>query len=183
MTLGKEEIQKIVLGVILLIGLIYCYFTMLLGPLQDGHAASRKRIEEMNAKLNEAKSQITKTQQLEKTAPEAKVMVKQIEALIPDGSPVAWFPVRVGDFFRQYGFDKATTKMTNDVVDKELPGFRLSSWNVDIAKADFNAFGQALAGFENEELLVEISKLEVEFLKGDPDLQHVVLNLNNIVKP
>ena len=35
MKLGKEEIQKIVLGVLLFFGLIYSYFDMLLGPPQQ----------------------------------------------------------------------------------------------------------------------------------------------------
>jgi hypothetical protein len=183
MKLGKEEIQKIVLGVLLLCGLIYVYFAFLLGPLQASHAASRARIDAAKGKLAASKAQIARTAKLETTAPGAALMVKQLTAMMPDGSPVAWFPILVSDFFRQYGFDRVQTHLLGDAVDKELTNFRQTSWTIDLPNADFAAAGQAIAGLENEQPLIEITHMDLEFLKDAPETLHISMSVNNVVKP
>src|SRR4051812_40791755 len=119
MKLGKDEIQKIVLGGIMLIGLIYCYFSMLLGPLETQRTNTQKKIEEMRAKVTEAKKQISRAAVLEAQAPTHALTVKQISALIPEGSPVAWFPTRLGDHFKQYGIDKSATRLNGEGAEPE----------------------------------------------------------------
>ena len=44
MKLGKEEIQKIVLGSLMLVGIVYVYFNMLLGPLVQRPGIVRQSI-------------------------------------------------------------------------------------------------------------------------------------------
>lgn len=182
MKLGKDEIQKIVLGGILLVVLVYCYFGFLLGPLQDSHEATKKKTQEIAAKVNDAKAQIKRTKDLEAQAPQQQLVLKQLTATIPDGSPVAWFPTRVSEYFKQHGVDKVVTRLNTETPEKDLPGYRETSWGIEFPKADFVPLAEALAGFENDQPLVEISGLQIESLKDDVESQHVVLTVNNLVK-
>jgi hypothetical protein len=182
MTLGKEEIQKLVLGGLMLIGLVYCYFTMLLGPMQVKRTTTQTQIDQIRVKITEAKKQISRATALEAAAPAHALTVKQLSALVPDGSPVAWFPTRLSEHFKQYGLDKATTRLNSEAPEPQLTGFRQTTWGVEFQKAEFGPLAVALAGFENEHLLAEISNLQLDVLKDDPASQHVTLTLNHLVK-
>src|SRR5687768_12597280 len=111
MKLGKDEIQKLALGVLLLIGVIYSYFDLLLGPLSRRQAAARQSIVALGPEITNAKGQIEKTRKMEVNAPAAMLTVRQVDAMIPEGSPVAWFPTLMAEFFKKQGIDKALTRM------------------------------------------------------------------------
>ena len=182
MKLGKDEIQKIILGGLMLIGIVYVYFSMLLGPLAQRQAAVRQSIIDLDPQIAAAQSQIKTTAALEITAPKATQTLAQVSAMIPEGSPVAWFPKRLGDFLKERGVDKAATRMNNEADDKSLPGFRRISWSVDVPRVDFIPFAAAVAQLENEEPLVEIGTLQVDTSRDDADSQHVLMTINNLVK-
>lgn len=180
--LGKEEIQKIVLGILLLIGVVYSYFDLLLGPLTKRAELTQVSINALGPEIENAKAQIAKTQQLEKDSVKNTLPMRQAEAMIPEGAPVAWFPTRMTEFFKKQGIDKAATRMTGEAVDKEMPGFRRISWGVDLPKVEFVPLGQAVAALENEEPLLEISALQIDASRDDVEMQHAFLTVNNIVK-
>ena len=182
MKLGKEEIQKIVLGGLMLIGLVYVYFNLLLGPLVARQGFVRKSIVDLDPQIAAAQAQIKKTADLEVTAPKAAQTLAQVGAMIPEGSPVAWFPKRLGDFFKNQGMDKAATRMNNEAEDKALPGFRRISWSVDLPRVDFIPFAAAIAMLENEDPLIEIGSVQVDTSREDVDAQHVLMTINNLVK-
>ena len=102
--------------------------------------------------------------------------------MIPEGSPVAWFPTRLGDFFKKQGMDKAVTRMNSEAADKNLPGFRRMSWTVDLPRVDFISFASAIAQLENEEPLIEIATLQIDTSREEVDSQHILITLNNLVK-
>lgn len=182
MKLGKEEIQKMFLGGLMLVGLIYCYFAMLLGPLALKKVQNEKKTEEFRVKIAAAKKELKQAQDVEASAPQSALLLKQIDALIPEGSPVAWFPVRVTELFKQYGLDRTSTRMTQEVPDKELAGYKRLTWGVEITKADFMPMGEAIASFENSELLAEISGVQIESTLEAIGTQRILLTLNSIVK-
>ncbi len=180
--LGKEEIQKIVLGSLLLLGVIYSYFDLLLGPLTKRAEQTQVSIKALGPEIENAKAQIAKTQQMEKEAPKSVLPMRQVEAMIPEGAPVAWFPTRITEFFKKQGIDKVSTRMVGEAVDKDLPGFRKIAWGIDLPKVEFVPFGQAVAALENEEPLLEISAVQIDSSRDDVEMQHVFLTVNNIVK-
>ena len=182
MKLGKEEIQKTVLGGVMLAGLVYVYFSLLLGPLVGRQALVRKSITDLDPQIAAAQSQMKKTAAITVSAPKATETLAQVNSMIPEGSPVAWFPTRLADFFKKQGVDKAATRMNNETEDKNLPGFRRIFWNVDLPRVDFIPFAAALAQLENEEPLVEIGTIQVDTSREDTASQHVLMTLNNLVK-
>jgi hypothetical protein len=182
MKLGKEEIQKIVLGGLLLLGVVYSYFDLLLGPLMKRAEQTQQGVNALGPEIASAQAQIAKTQQMELDTPKATLPMRQAEAMIPEGSPVAWFPTRMADFFKKQGIDKAATRMTGEAVEKELPGFRRISWGVDLPKVEFVAYAEAIAALENEEPLMEITAMQIDASRDDVETQHAVLTVNNLVK-
>jgi hypothetical protein len=143
---------------------------------------NEKKTEEFRAKIVAAKKEVKQAQEVEATAPQHALVLKQLNALIPDGSPVAWFPVRVTEMFKQFGLDRTTTRMTQEATDKELNGYKRLTWGVEIVKADFVPMGEAIQSFENNELLAEISALQIETTLEAVGTQRVLLTVNNIVK-
>lgn len=182
MKLGKEEIQKLVLGILLLIGLIYSYFDMLLFPQMKRQEAVAKNIATLSPEISKAREQIKRVQELEKSAPEKTRVVPQVEALIPDGAPVAWFPPRVGELFKKQGIEKVTAKMNAETNEKDLPGFRRISWTIDFPKVDFLGYARALSTLENEEPLVVVTTLAIEPSVEDVETQRALITVNNLVK-
>jgi hypothetical protein len=182
MKLGKEEIQKIVLGVLLLFGLIYSYFDLLLGPLGKRADITHKSAIGLVPQIQNSNAQVQKAKDMENDAPNAAIVMRQVEAMIPEGSPVAWFPTRISDFFKKQGIDHVSTRMTGDAGDKEVPKFRHIAWGVDIPRVDFVTFGQAIANLENEEPLLEISAIQIDASRDDVESQHIFLTVNNLVR-
>ena len=182
MKLDKEEIQKIVLGGLLLLGVVYSYFDLLLGPLTQRAELTQNSVNALGPEITAAKAQIAKTQQIEKDTPALTLPMRQAEAMIPEGAPVAWFPTRMTEFFKKEGIDRASTRMTGESAEKELPGFRKIAWGVDLPKVDFAVFGQAVAALENEEPLLEITAVQIDSSRDDFESQHAFLTVNNLVK-
>ena len=182
MKLGKDEIQKIALGVLLLFGVLYSYLDLLLGPLSKRQEAIKQSIAALGPEINNAKAQIEKTRKLEESADAARLIARQVDAMIPEGSPVAWFPTRMGDFFKKQGIDKVQTRMNGELPDKELPGFRKLIWGVDLPRVEFVSFAQAIATLENEEPLIEVSSLQIDASREDVETQRALITVTNLVK-
>lgn len=182
MKFGKEEIQKLVLAALMVVGVIYCYFTFLLGPLSKSQAAARKSIDDLGPMIASAKAQIARTADIERAAPANMEATRQVTATIPDGSPVAWFPPRVGDFFKQRGLEKSSTRLVGEIVEKEITSFRRMSWSIDLPKVAFVPFATAVASLENEEPLLEINGLQIESGRDDLGSQRALLTVSNYVK-
>ena len=182
MKLGKDEIQKIVLGSLLLLGVIYSYFDLLLGPLDQRIEKTQQSVKALGPEIANAKAQIAKTKVTEENSADLTLPMRQAEAMIPEGAPVAWFPTRMTDFFKKEGIEKASTRMTGEAVDKELKGFRKITWGIDLPKVEFVPFAQAVANLENEEPLLEITALQIDASRDDVETQHAFLTVNNLVK-
>jgi hypothetical protein len=182
MKLGKEEIQKIVLGILLLFGLVYSYFDLLLGPLLAREETTDKSIKGLGPATANAKAQISKTKQMEDEAPGVAMTVHQVNAMIPEGSPVAWFPTRIADFFKRQGIDKVTTRLNSESADKQYSGYRKLTWGIDLPKVGFVQFACAVAALENEEPLIEITNVQIDAGREDVEMQHALITVNNLVR-
>jgi hypothetical protein len=178
----KEDIQKIVLGVLMAIGIIYGYFDILLNPLKKVQLNTATSVNGLEPEIRKAHSEVKRAQAMEAEAPKAAALVAQVEAMIPEGAPVAWFPPLLTDFFKKQGVEKMTTRLNGEAAELKLAGYRKLTWGVEMPKAECLAFGTAVAELENSEPLVEISALTIESLRDEPAAQRVLLTLNNLAK-
>ena len=182
MKLTKDQIQKIALGLMMTVGLIYAFIEFMLRPLGVSREAAIKELETLQPQILAAKSQIAKTAALALEGPKAAEVVAGITAAIPAGSPVAWFPPRIADFYKERGIEGVTTRINNELTEKELPGLRRLNWGIEVPKADFAQFASAVAELENEEPLLEVQSLTIDTDRDDVAHQHVVLIVNNLVR-
>jgi len=183
MKLGKEEIQKLALSLILLAALLYCYVTFLLGPLKGREAAATTEIAELQPKIKAAKSQLKETAALEAKAPKASDTYAQILSMAPEGAPVAWFPPRIVEFFHRQGIERASVRLVREADSyAEVPNFRRLTWAIDLPAVKFIPLGIALAGLENEEPLLQINALQIEGSGVDVEAQHTILSVTTLVR-
>lgn len=166
------------------IGLIYCYFTFLVSPLDAEKAAAQKEIETLQADTLAGKGTVRKLQDLQAEADKADEVLAQIESMIPEGAPVAWFPPKIKNFFEQHGItDINITKTAENRFDTAaLDRFRKMTWVVEIPKANFVNFAIATAGLENSFPLVKISALKIDAIEESPE-QSIELTLISVFKP
>jgi len=181
MKLRKDEIQKLVLSGILLMALVYVYFSMALGPLGSKQAALKKEIAGLLPKIESANKQIRRTRDLEARADELADELSRIASLIPVGAPIAWFPPRLVDFFEKQGIKGSTIRLAGDGDLLKLDHFKSLRWMIDLPSVSYEQLGLTMAAFENEEPLVRISRLQIDTTK-DPEKQHVSLAVSNIVR-
>ena len=59
--LSKDQIKKLLLSGMGFVVLIYVYFSFFLGPLNDSRDATLKQINELQDKVTNSKSELTKT--------------------------------------------------------------------------------------------------------------------------
>jgi hypothetical protein len=182
MKLSKDQKQKLMLGGMMVIGVIYGFIEFLISPAQNARAAALKNIGTIQPKIDAAKAQIAKTNGLEAKLPETSKFNAQVAAMIPEGSPVAWFPPRVADYFKQQGIDKVSARANSDTVEKELTGYKRYNWGVEIPRAEFIALGTALAEMENGEPLLEIQAIDIEANRDDAQAQRANLTINTLVR-
>jgi hypothetical protein len=182
MKLGREEIQKLILGGLIFLGVVYSYFDLLLFPLKKRQSAAQKSTVALGPEIQNAQAQIKKVQDLERSLPEKAVVLRQVDVMIPEGSPVAWFPTKVGDFFKRQGIEKVTTKLNSETIEKDLPGFRRLAWGIDLPKVTYGQFGGAICALENEEPLLEIRTLQIDASRDDAETQRATIVANNLVK-
>jgi hypothetical protein len=182
MKLEQEQIKKIALGGLLLVALLYGYFTYLLGPLKQSEANAENGITSITPQIADAKSQIAKTAALETQAPAATAFLTTLKNNIPDGAPIAWFPPKMADFFKSHGIEKCTTHLVSEGTDSVLPGFKRLVWSIDVPKVEFVPLGVAISSLENDEPLLTILNVSVDATREDAQYQHATLVVATLVK-
>src|SRR5476651_1925748 len=90
--LNKDQQKKVLLSGMLMVGTIYCYFTFLLNPLRASEVAAEAESADFTKKIAEADGKMRGFNTLKSQAAEARELVDQVNAFIPNGAPIAWFP-------------------------------------------------------------------------------------------
>lgn len=166
----------------MLCGVVYAYFEFALSPLTAAREAAKKGIAELEPQINDAQTQIARTRALEAKGPVSQLLLDQVKAMTPSGSPIAWFPPKVTELFKREGVEKVGVRIVNEHPEKELAGFARISWAADVPRADFLTFSSAVSALENGEPLVEIQGFEIEAGRDDVQNQRISLSLVNLVR-
>jgi hypothetical protein len=182
--LDKDQIQKIGLSALMMIILVYCYFNFLLAPLNKQEINATNRITGLDAEIEKAKSLIKRGKAVQDQSASAAEMLAQINDRIPDGAPIAWFPPQMRAFFDRHNLKDTTTRggAMETSADPNLAAFKNSSWTIDIPAAGADQLGIALAGLENENILLEITHLQINTQPDNLEKQRVSLNVITLLK-
>lgn len=175
--LNKDQIQKIILSSIGFIGLVYCYFTFFLGPLNRSRATMTAEIIDMQQKAASSKTELKKTGNLETQAKEATGRYEALKHTTQEGAPIAWFPPKMRGFFAKYGIDKASARLESSGTFKqaEMSDWIKDTWAIELPESDYGALGTALADLENSEPLLAIQRLVIHSVPEQPETQQISL--------
>ena len=175
--LSKDQFQKLFLSAVGFIVLVYVYFSFFLGPLSSSRDSALAQIDDLQGKVADSKSELTKTAKLEKQAQTATTRFAALKALSPEGAPIAWFPPRIKTFFANQDIDKATARLESNSAYKEadLASWTRYGWVIELPQADFSTLGRAIAALENGEPLLSITRINIKALSEDPQSQQVTL--------
>ncbi len=174
---NKDQIQKIILSVLGFIGLLYCYFTFFLGPLEKSRSSMTATIAEVQAKTANSKTEMKKTANLEMQAKEATGRYEALKATTADGAPIAWFPPKMRTFFAEQGIDKVTARLESsaDFKQPELADWIKNNWAIELPQSEYGALGKAIAQLENTEPLLAINHVVIHAVPEEPQYQQVSL--------
>ena len=182
MKLNKDQQQKIVLGTMLMFGIIYATNEFLLSPLALERAGIAEEITKAEPQVREMRGQIARTRALAVKGPLATKTIAQVNAMIPDGAPIAWCPPKIAEFFKTNGVEKTTARMNNEAPEKDLAGYRRLMWTIEIPNAEFASLATALSKFENAEPLFEFTGLENQASLDSATAQRATFTVQNIIK-
>ena len=182
--LARDQIQKCCLSLIGLAILVYCYFTLILGPLAHNKEASLAAIADTENKIADGKKIISGSLAVEKSASESLAKAKARESFFPSGAPVAWFPPKIKAHFAAGGIEVGSIRSINLAPLKEpaAKGYSMSDWSIEIPRADFLALCGNLARIENEEPFLRFTAVRIHALAEDPSSQAVTLGVNRLVR-
>ena len=182
--LNKDQKQKIFLSGLLMIALVYGYFSFLLDPLAKQEKINRAQIETLDGKLDKAKSALKRSRVVEEQARSSEEMLAQVSEMVPEGAPIAWFPPRIRGFFDRHAIKGSVVRpgALDSTPDPAMHNFRTADWTIDLPQAGIVPLGIALAGLENEEKLLEITRLQISTAVESPEKQHVTMNVTTLLK-
>jgi hypothetical protein len=172
-----DQTKKIALSGFGFVFLLYAYFSFFLGPLNKSRQTAQARIADLQQKIDSAKSELAKANNLEREAQSATNRFNALKARSPEGAPIAWFPPRIKNFFADQQIDKAVARLesTTTFKEPELSGWTKYNWLIELPQSDYRALGQAIAGLENMEPLLSINKLSIHFVAERPQFQQVTI--------
>lgn len=179
---NKQEIQKIVLAALFLFGILHGAFAFVLHPVQTKITSLQTKLADIKKRTEIASDHVKRRAELEASAPEAKLLLNQLDSLIPDGAPVAWFPTQMESFLKHEHIRSSKMNLMEEHEAKDLPGHKLFTWNIEFQPLEFHTLACAISDFENQEILVEINRIEIDASQDDPEAIRCTLNATGVVK-
>jgi hypothetical protein len=166
-----------------MMGLVYCYFTFLIAPASKADAANLETIGALDGKLAQARTQTLRSRNIASQARTAEETLAQVNDMIPEGEPIAWFPPKMHDFLERQNLKNASVHPAGvAAAEKGLGDLKSEVWIVDVPQSGFEQLGIALAGIENEEKLLQITHLQITTQADNPEKQHVTMNIVSLEK-
>ena len=136
-------------------------------------------IADLQNKMGSTKNELLKVKNLERQAGAATERFAALQALSPEGAPIAWFPPRIKSFFANQNIDKANSRLdTSEAFPQpELSEWINDGWTIEIPETDFATLGKAMAKLENTEPLITVKKLSIRASAAEPQSQQVTMAL------
>jgi len=181
---NKDQIQKMFLGGILFVFLIYSYFNFLLGPLKTREVADRRAITELETAISTATQQIRRGNNADANAVGAVDTMKRINKMIPPEPPITWLPPLFVDYFAKQGVERVVVRpvRSEPVGGEGLAGFKYYVWNVEVPEAPLIKVADILTKMENKHPLLSIRSINIDGETGNPETQRINFEIKTILK-
>ena len=153
----------------------------LIVPLTEQATEARRAVLDLKGRIAGAQETIGEIHALEQAASGARGRLPSLQGEVPPGSPLVWFPARIGKHFRSMDIPSAVTRLNTTLDEPELPGFERTYWAVELplGKGSSEIRKACLAVAEIEPLDPSIRVLDVEIRNdaNDPTRRLLVMNV------
>ena len=159
----KEERQRLMLGGVLVVGVLYGYFGLLLSPIQLGITHAERTVEERNQQIASTSVELrTLREEIARSdRPILDTAADELLATVPK-SHLASTPAVLSRILEQQSLAKrsARASMLAPFIGRE--DLICAGWEVNLEEAGPLQIGQATAALENEFSLSQMSEVSLE---------------------
>ncbi len=176
-----ENTKRLTLSGLVLIVLVYVFYSFLLGPAFKSITTGKQRIAALDKSIATANSAINRVSNMRAQLNGFADLETTLFANQPGGDPIAWFPPRVENFFKKAGIPRCLATLSAP-SETEIPGFRTYRCTIQFPSVSFMQFGAALAAFENHDNLIEVRSISIDAQADNPGLQLIAVEVRVILK-
>lgn len=162
---------------------LYVAWSSFITPAQSSLKASEQEIARLDEELRKAKATITRISNFEEKLAKASKKEDVMFDKQPMGSPLAWVPPRLENFFVRQGLScMVQTNDSSTPLTGQSQHLQVYKWKLNFQSADFLKFGAGLASFETNHPLVGIQSIKISFQPENPANQSITVVANSIVR-
>lgn len=159
----KEERQRLILGGVLIVGALYCYFGLLISPMAMGTARAERAIQDrqqqiasIGAELRTLREEVAKLDH-----PILDAAAKELLETVPKSHLVST-PSILSRLLDQHTLPKRRTRASMLTPFEGREDLRCARWEVKVWEAGALQVGQAIAAMENEFRLGQMKEVSIE---------------------
>lgn len=166
--ISKEVLERVMIGAIVTVGVLYGSWKLLLSPLREQRATVLKECEAVQATLSANQALVAQQSKAATVYEEAKNKLLGVmnESMPPPKNALAW----AGDFFRKVSLNSTTGMRPQRILESgtmpipvkegQTPMFEEYTVRTDY-QSDFHSFGHYLAALESANPLMRVDGFEV----------------------
>jgi hypothetical protein len=159
----KEERQRLMLGALLLIGVLYGYFGLLLSPIELGITHADRAITERNQQIasNGVELRALREEIARLDRPILDTTANELIATAPE-SHLATTPSTLSRIFDQHRLPKPDARAAMLLPFAGREDLQRAVWELKLRQADALQAGEVIASLENEFVLGEMREIALE---------------------
>lgn len=160
---AKEERQRLLLAGLLLVGVLYGYFGLLLSPMNTGIAQAGRAVEDRNQQISsigvELRALREEIAMLDR--PILDTAAKELLETVPT-SHLVFTPAILSRILDEHRLSKGLSRSVMVAPFYGREDLHRASWEISLSEAGALRVGQAVAAVENEFRLSQLSEVSFE---------------------
>lgn len=184
MQLSKDQIQKIFICAMFVIGIYYVCFSMLIGPAKKTMAKMAKDSEKISKDISTAEGKIKAVSLAEATQKQSEQYIAKIEEFMPNELPRTYYPPEILKAFSDAGVTISQPLVSSVPVSFSKVGnaFTRYGWIFSINGITYHDFGRLQAKIENERPLWQFYEIEMTANANSEEKHNVKMVMGTLNK-
>lgn len=175
--LSKDQMQRLILGLLLLVVGGAMVQTMLLQPMKKDIEANINALPNLEKTISELKREVRTSEQIAQKAVQLAPIPEQVFKDIPTGAPITWFPPQMTRYLEGKGAKNVVIARggISKPGDPSLAMYDQLTWNINISAISYLKLGELIAALETDYPLIQVSSININMNMSDPEFQVVTL--------
>ena len=176
--LSKDDQQKVVLTVLMVVFLTVACSYLLFGPGWKRLENLRKELAEVKGKVGEAREMIQDQARIQRVAREGAIKFDQLRQWIPDETNSSWVLKLVSDLARTQQIHTVAIKPmpTQEGEPEETGFFKTATCQIQL-KTDYHSLGKFVDWIEAKSPYYTVKEISVESSLNDPSRHEINFKL------